>query len=212
MRGEAGIGKSRLVEEFADIAQGKGFARHKGLVLDFGAGKGRDAVGAVLRSLLGIPLGSGKDTRRAAVDAAISDGPATADQRMFLNAFLDLPQSDEDRVLFDAMDNVTRNERHHAVIVHLITAISRRHPLFITIEDVYWADPITLDCLASMAATVGDCPILLVMTSRIEGNPLDQSWRSAAGGAPLMAVDLGRCAPPRPAAWPVDLSTPTAVS
>lgn len=35
LRGEAGIGKSRLVEEFADIAQVKGFAQHKGLVLDF---------------------------------------------------------------------------------------------------------------------------------------------------------------------------------
>ena len=96
-------------------------------------------MGAVLRSLLRIPTGSYKDARRAAVDAVIADGLASADQRMFLNAFLDLPQSDEDRVVYDAMDNLTRNQRRHAVIVHLITAISERRPLFITIEDVHWA-------------------------------------------------------------------------
>ena len=49
----------------------------------------------------------------------------------------------------------------------------------------------SVDYLASMAATAGDCPTLLVMTSRIEGDPLDQSWRGAAGGASLMTIDLG---------------------
>ncbi len=67
LRGEAGIGKSRLVEEFIDTAQAKGFVRHKGLVLDFGAGKGREAVGAMLRSMLRVPHSGDKDARRVAV-------------------------------------------------------------------------------------------------------------------------------------------------
>ena len=29
------------------------------------------------------------------------------------------------------------------------------------------------------------------MTSRIEGYPLDQKWRSAIGGCPLITIDLG---------------------
>jgi class 3 adenylate cyclase len=48
VRGEAGIGKTRLVEEFRALAQGRGFACHTGLILDFGIGKGRDAIRAIV--------------------------------------------------------------------------------------------------------------------------------------------------------------------
>jgi hypothetical protein len=64
-RGEAGIGKTRLVEEFATLADASGFACHKGLVLDFGVGKGQDAVRALVRSLLGLAGGGNKAAREA---------------------------------------------------------------------------------------------------------------------------------------------------
>ena len=50
MRGEAGIGKTRLVEELPGRwPREAGFACHVGLVLDFGAGTGRDAVRTLVR-------------------------------------------------------------------------------------------------------------------------------------------------------------------
>ena len=55
LRGEAGIGKTRLVEELARLASADGFAVHRALVLDFGASKGQDAVRALARSLLDLP-------------------------------------------------------------------------------------------------------------------------------------------------------------
>ncbi len=57
LRGEAGIGKSRLVEEFRRTAGQQGFACHTSLVLDFGVGKDQDAIRTLVRSLLGIPPG-----------------------------------------------------------------------------------------------------------------------------------------------------------
>src|SRR6185437_10829605 len=53
VRGEAGIGKTRLVEEFQRLASGQGFACHAGLVLDFGGGE-QDAIREITASLLGI--------------------------------------------------------------------------------------------------------------------------------------------------------------
>ena len=52
VRGEAGIGKTRLVEEFQAAARRAGFVCHTGLVLDFGAGTGQDAIRSLVRSLL----------------------------------------------------------------------------------------------------------------------------------------------------------------
>ena len=45
--------------------------------------------------------------------------------------------------------------------------------------------------LAAMTSTVRDCSALLLMTSRIEGDPLDQAWRAATGNSPLLTMDLG---------------------
>ena len=190
VRGEAGIGKTRMVEEFSRIAAEKGFATHKSLVLDFGVGKGQDAIRSVVRSLLGITSGSGELERQAAAESAVAEGLLVPEQRSFLNDLLDLPQENEERALFEAMSNAKRNEGKRAVVSELIRASSKRKPVLIVVEDVHWADPLMLTYFAKMAATVADCRALLVMTSRIEGDPLDQAWRATTDGCPLMSIDV----------------------
>ncbi len=191
VRGEAGIGKTRLVEECARIAEDKGFAVHKALVLDFGVGTGQDAIRSLVRSLLGLGRGGGEEQRAAAADRVVTAGWLDPDHRVYLNDLLNLPQPLALRSLYDAMDNAIRNRGKQKVVANLIGAASKQEPLFLTVEDLHWADPLTLAHLAVMVAAVHDCPAVLVISTRIEGDPLDSTWRSATGGAPLLTIDLG---------------------
>jgi class 3 adenylate cyclase/tetratricopeptide (TPR) repeat protein len=189
-RGEAGIGKTRLVEEFAALAEASGFACHKGLVLDFGVGKGQDAVRALVRSLLGLVGGGNKAAREAAAERAVAAGWLEGDARVFLNDLLDLPQPLKMRALYDAMDNPTRNSGKQAAVAKLVRGSSAAQPILVAVEDIHWADALTLAHLAGIASTVADCPAVLVMTSRVEGDPLDHSWRASLRGSPLTTMDL----------------------
>ncbi|MGH6902380.1 MAG: adenylate/guanylate cyclase domain-containing protein, partial [Geminicoccaceae bacterium] len=165
VRGEAGIGKTRLVAEFQRLAAEQGFACHCGLVLDFGAGTGQDAIRSMLRSLLGLSSTSDPATVEAAVERAVADGLMASERRVYLNDLLDMPQPVKLRALYDAMNNSTRNSGKRATVAELVTRASGRLPLLLVIEDLHWADRPTLDHLAGLTEAVAGCPALLVMTS-----------------------------------------------
>jgi class 3 adenylate cyclase/tetratricopeptide (TPR) repeat protein len=190
VRGAAGIGKTRLVEEMTRLAQERGFTSHKVLVLDFGAGKGQEAVPSLVRRLLGIAQGCGKRERESALDQAELDGIVDHDSRVFLNDFLDLGQPLELRTLYDAMDAQARKEGKRKSVVDMLIRLAARKCVLIVVEDLHWADINTLDYLARLATTVAECPALLVLTSRAEGDPIDTSWRARAGETPIVTWDL----------------------
>ena len=191
LRGEAGIGKTRLLEEFQRRAAARGFACHTGLVLDFGTATGHDPIRALVRSLLGARPGSDPALGHAALERAVTADPGIADRRFFLNDLLDLPQPTELRALYDAMDTATRSRGMRETVAALVRHASMGAPVLLAIEDLHWADQATLDHLASLANTVAACRAILVMTSRIEGDPLDHAWRSGTSGSPFLTIDLG---------------------
>lgn len=191
IRGEPGIGKTRLVDEIKQIATAEGASSHRGLVLPFGVGKGQDAIRSLVRSLIGIPPGSDKAARKQAANTTLSSNRIDPEQVVFLNDLLGLTQPIEQRALYDAMDNATRNNGKQSVVSNLLKTDSEIQPVLVIIEDVHWADAITLAHLSSLAQTVAGYPALLVMTSRIEGDQLDQNWRSTTDGSPFFTVDLG---------------------
>ncbi|WP_085044160.1 adenylate/guanylate cyclase domain-containing protein [Ensifer aridi] len=191
IRGEAGIGKTRLVEEFQRLARADGFDCYSALVLDFGGGKGRDAIGALVHSLLGISLADEPSARCRALETAQAKGLVAEDETIFLNDLLDLPQPSELRVLVDAMDNQTRRAGRITAATGLVQRISRDRPILIVIEDLHWADEMTLAHLAAIAAASAHCKTILAMTSRGEGDPLGSKWREQVAEAPLVTLDLG---------------------
>ena len=56
IRGDPGMGKSRLVGEMLRLGEARGFNGQRVLVFDFGIGKGQDAIRALVRGLLGLAV------------------------------------------------------------------------------------------------------------------------------------------------------------
>jgi class 3 adenylate cyclase/tetratricopeptide (TPR) repeat protein len=191
VRGDAGIGKTRLVEEMRRLAESSGFTAHRGLVLDFGVGKGQDAVRALLLSLLGLSPASATEARQQRVEDLIARNVISPERLPFLCDLLDLPQAGEWRTLYDAMDHVARNRGRRAVAATLVSQACAEQPTFVVVEDLHWADPQLLGHIAAFASAMAEGSGLMVMTSRIEGDPVDAAWRASCRGTPFATIDLG---------------------
>ena len=195
IRGDAGIGKTRLTSEFCTLASESGFRCHRTLILDFGVGKGQDPVRMLVRSLLDLPSVDDMEERSAAAHRALAQGVVPAENELHLNDLLDLPQSLENIAIYDAMDNLTRNAGKLETVVALIRNMSTLCPRLLVFEDLHWADKLVLQQIAKLGKGVVDAPVIIVLTSRIEGDPLDPAWRNLVAGTPFMTLDLGPLSP-----------------
>jgi len=191
VRGDAGIGKTRLTDEFCRLARERGFACHRSLVLDFGVGRGQDPVRTLVRSLLDIGGGMDDEARGTAAERALAEGLIPAERAVHLRDLLDVPQSAADKALYDAMDNPTRNAGKWATVAALASALSRRRPRLVVVEDLHWADELILRQIAALGRAAAESPLLIVMTSRLEGDPLGPGWRASVPATPVLTLDLG---------------------
>jgi predicted ATPase/DNA-binding SARP family transcriptional activator len=163
--GEAGLGKTRLVEEFA-----RGLSREAhvltGRCLHYGEGITFWPLGEVVRQA------SGGDSAEAikALLAGEPDAAAVADQLH--------------RALGSGIQGRTAAAEIFWAARRFLEALARHRPVLAVFEDVHWAEPTFLDLVESLALQPGGSPILVICLARPE--LLDQR--------PAWAADTDRAA------------------
>ncbi len=194
IRGEPGIGKTKLAEEARRRAVARGFESHTALVLDFGGRSRRDPMRTIVRSLQQLDDVEAPDAETLRIAERLAAGESMNseyDEAAFIYDLLDLPSPPKIHALLDAMDHQGRLQGIRRAARALVAQAASSHPLFVLVEDLQWVDSIALESLAELAVLVQEHPILIVLTSRIEGDPLTASWRAKTRGAALTTIDLG---------------------
>lgn len=176
LRADAGLGKSRLVRELERRAPRHGVAVHWALVLDFGAVQGHGALAALTRSMLDDPAAQPLD--QYALDP-------------FLASMAGLPLTDGGDRLIAATPIDERSRRQREAFLALARERTARTPLLMVVEDVHWADRGTMLGLAAIASSLlPGSPVLLLLTTRHESDPIDADWLARAGHPATAVVEL----------------------
>jgi tetratricopeptide (TPR) repeat protein len=183
------------MEELLARARERGFSCSVGQILDFGVGKGQEALPTVVSALFRLPSHAPESARRSALERAVGSGLLAPEHEPFISDVLDLGQGEHAQAILDAMDNATRTRRTAEAVADLIAKAARRRAQLMVFEDIHWASPLLLSCLAAIAMATRACPLVLAMTTRFEGDPLDRQWRAASHATSLLTIDVGPLRP-----------------
>lgn len=189
LRGMAGVGKSRLLMEFADIARQGEFACHHADVLDFGMENWYTPLGQLARSLLGLELSCQGD-RGGALRQALADLKLPAEHAIFLRVLVGAPFDPTQLALYGAIDAPARAAGKIRALQSLLLRRALVQPLLISVEDLQWGDARLFPVLADLLACTDEAPVIWVLSSRNDGDPLDSAMRPRFSN-PLSLLDLG---------------------
>jgi class 3 adenylate cyclase/tetratricopeptide (TPR) repeat protein len=167
--GEAGIGKSRLLLELRRRLGAESFRWLEGRCASYGRNFPYLPVVDLLKAVFGVAEEDDEGRIIARVDETVSRWDEQAQKRApYLKFLLSVDPGDEAVARMDPM------ERHLDTLEalrDLLVEESRLRPVVIVIEDVHWADKMSMEALATMRSVVGNMPILLLLTHRLDYQP-----------------------------------------
>ncbi|HET7235178.1 MAG TPA: adenylate/guanylate cyclase domain-containing protein [Actinomycetota bacterium] len=171
--GTAGVGKSRLVQEFLERVAMSAEILH-GRCLPYGDGITYWPVAEMLTAASGILDVDGPDQVRAKIAARVAglDDAGLVAERL--------------AQLLGVADAIAAPDETHWAVRKFFESMASTGPLVVLIEDVHWAEPSLLDLIEHIADWSRDAPILLLCTARPE--LLDE--RPGWGGGKLNATSF----------------------
>lgn len=165
LAGEAGIGKSRLVEALRARLAPLGVQALRFQCSPFHVSSAFHPLIAGLSRMLGFARGDTPEQRLDRLEAQVIHlyGLPTLSARL-IAAMLSLPQERRHGPL-DMPARLAKQETMRAAIDFLAAAM-RVQPSLLVLEDLHWADPSTLDAIAALIGRLRDLPVLAVFTTR----------------------------------------------
>jgi class 3 adenylate cyclase len=190
IRGEPGIGKSRLLQEIGALAHAAGAARLSAAVPDFGPARGEVALRALVAGLLQLPA----DTDAQALGARLADAGLGDAQQAHVLTLLGHAVPAAVRSTHAALDSAARERGTVDALVALLRRRSADGAVLLALEDLHWAEAPALALLARIAAGCRDRPLLWVVTTRPQSQGFDAARRAHAAQLPALTLDLNALA------------------
>jgi tetratricopeptide (TPR) repeat protein len=163
VKGEAGIGKSRLLQAARDALEHE---KHRWLgasCLPFYTNTAHYAAQMLIEELAGLSrLDQGED--RLAILRDFLGRVGCADTLPFVASGLGL-DSVEAPLGLRLSPEATKDKTLEAFIA-IFRAVATEQPLVLAVEDIHWADPSTVELLTLLTCRPSDACLLIILTSR----------------------------------------------
>ena len=172
LQGEAGIGKSTLLSCWLSRAEAAGYVTQVSHILDFGVAQTRAVRAAIVTHLL-------------------PRSDVAHEHHLWLSAIAGLPMAPSDMAIIDAAGPEIQARNRQLAFAALLRSTATRCPLLLAFEDAHWADEDMLELLAECSQLAADLPMIVVATTRIEGNRLDEHWLERVAQTHVSPLALG---------------------
>jgi class 3 adenylate cyclase/tetratricopeptide (TPR) repeat protein len=148
--GEPGIGKTRTLEEFTDLARERGAMVLRGACYD---GEFQPPYGPFAEAIVDYArIASGEDLKAILAESAPTIARIAPALRRYLGDIPEPPALAKEEERFRLLDAVAQS----------LIALARIAPLVLILDDLHWADRGTVAMLAHVAHFVPSNPILLI--------------------------------------------------
>ncbi len=165
--GEAGIGKSRLVQAFYENISGQQYTRLRYQCAPYHTNSAYYPIIRQLEYAAKLRPGDTVETKLDKLEVLLEQGGGEGKQATPLIASL-LSIPFEDRFGVSELNPQQRKQQTEAAIIQQLLALAQRTPMLMVFEDIHWADPSTLGLLEQALNRITDTSILFVISHRPE--------------------------------------------
>jgi class 3 adenylate cyclase/tetratricopeptide (TPR) repeat protein len=177
--GAAGVGKSRLVLEFATALEDRAEVLSASCP-PYGEGVTFGPVLDVVRQATGITVDDSPHETRAKLVAALEDGGADESSASAAEAIAGLLGLDE---------GGPAGELGFWSVRKLLETVARKRSLLLVLDDLHWAEATLLDFTDHVADLARESPILLVCIARPELLDLRPAWGGGKHNATTISLE-----------------------